>query len=243
MPSSNPPKETIYVNNLPDKLQKAELKQNLYMMFSQFGPVVDVVAMKTPRTRGQAFVIYRNVANATTALRALDGHDFFGKQMSIDFAKVRSESIEKLEGTFRKKNAKMRRREREEKEREHIKRIEGRETHAIADKKRAREGDDLQEDGDAAQKKLRSDLGTPSSKLLLSNFPCAVLSQPGALKTIFSPFSGLKDISVAPITDESEGATAHIEYETAAQAAVALGGIQGHKLTDEYSVQLRYAKN
>ena len=182
--STNPPKETIYVNNLPDKLQKDELKRSLYYLFSQYGPIIDVVAMKTPSSRGQAFIIFRHISHATSALRASNGLTFFGKPMQIQYAKVRSECIDKIEGTFRQKNAKLRRREREEKEREHIKKLAGRETPQIESRpKRDREAAQITEDNRGA-KKQRVELGEPNKTLILTDFPVAVLKQAGALKVL-----------------------------------------------------------
>jgi hypothetical protein len=59
----------------------AELKKTLYAMFSQFGPVLDVVAYKTLKMRGQAFVVFKEVAHATAALRAMQSFPFYDKPM------------------------------------------------------------------------------------------------------------------------------------------------------------------
>ncbi len=40
------PSSTLYINNLEDSLNKNVLKKNLYLLFSQYGKVVDVVACK-----------------------------------------------------------------------------------------------------------------------------------------------------------------------------------------------------
>ena len=55
-------------------------------MFSQFGPVMDVVAYKTLKMRGQAFVVFREVAHATAALRAMQGFPFYDKPIVRDAA-------------------------------------------------------------------------------------------------------------------------------------------------------------
>lgn len=47
------PNQTVYINNLNDKVKKQDLRRALYALFSQFGPVLDVVALKTTRMRGQ----------------------------------------------------------------------------------------------------------------------------------------------------------------------------------------------
>ena len=69
-----PPKETIYVNNLNERINKEELKKSLYAAFSQFGPILDVVALKTFRMRGQAFIVFRDISAATQAVVQLLAH-------------------------------------------------------------------------------------------------------------------------------------------------------------------------
>lgn len=59
----------------------AELKRSLYALFSQFGHVVDIVALKTMKMRGQAFVIFKELGSSTNALRQLQGFPFYGKPM------------------------------------------------------------------------------------------------------------------------------------------------------------------
>ena len=75
------PNHTLYCSNLPDKLQKDDLKRALYMLFSVYGSILDIVAMKTSKMRGQANVLFRDVSSSTQAMRALQGFEFFGKEM------------------------------------------------------------------------------------------------------------------------------------------------------------------
>ncbi|GAB0187725.1 U2 small nuclear ribonucleoprotein B'' [Grus japonensis] len=75
------PNHTIYINNINDKIKKEELKRSLYALFSQFGHVVDIVALKTMKMRGQAFVIFKELGSSTNALRQLQGFPFYGKPM------------------------------------------------------------------------------------------------------------------------------------------------------------------
>jgi len=51
------------------------------MLFSTYGPVLDVVALKTSKMRGQAHVVFRDVQAASQAMRQLQGWDFFRKEM------------------------------------------------------------------------------------------------------------------------------------------------------------------
>ena len=109
---------SLYLTNLPDKLQKNDLRTALYMLFSTYGPVLDVVAMKTKKMRGQAHIVFRDVQASTRAMRSLQGFDFFGKQMvsarmrancslglsfaqKIQYAKGRSNVFSRLEGVYK----------------------------------------------------------------------------------------------------------------------------------------------
>ena len=85
MSTEEQPIQTLYINNLNDKLPKEQLKQSLYLLFSQFGTVLDVVALKTEKMRGQAWVSFLNEQNATDAKNRLQGFEFFGKPMVIGF--------------------------------------------------------------------------------------------------------------------------------------------------------------
>lgn len=58
-----------------------ELKRCLYGLFSQFGQILDVVALKTRAMRGQAFVVYKELPSAVAAMRSLQGYPFFGKSL------------------------------------------------------------------------------------------------------------------------------------------------------------------
>lgn len=58
-----------------------ELKKSLYAIFSQFGPILDIVALKTLKLRGQAFVVFKDISSATNALRSMQGFPFYDKPM------------------------------------------------------------------------------------------------------------------------------------------------------------------
>lgn len=75
------PNNTIYINNLNEKIKKDELKKSLYAIFSQFGQILDIVALKTLKMRGQAFVIFKEIASASNALRSMQGFPFYDKPM------------------------------------------------------------------------------------------------------------------------------------------------------------------
>jgi U2 small nuclear ribonucleoprotein B'' len=106
------------VRNLDDKLQKEDLKRNLYMLFATYGVILDVVALKTMKMRGQAHVVFRDIDASTQAMRALQGFTFFNKDLvrpypssvlygqtnnpqQIAYAKTKSDTIAKLDGSYK----------------------------------------------------------------------------------------------------------------------------------------------
>ncbi|KAJ1641793.1 hypothetical protein IWQ61_010728, partial [Dispira simplex] len=95
------PKETLYVHRLNEKVKKDELRKSLYDLFSAYGRVLEVKAYKKPHLRGQAFVVFRDVASATTARRRLDGFVFYDQPMTVEFSKQKSFTILEREGLQR----------------------------------------------------------------------------------------------------------------------------------------------
>ena len=78
----------------------AELKKSLQAVFSQFGKIIDIVAAKTYKLRGQAWIVFSDVASATSAMRTMDGFPFYDKPMRISYARTKSDATAKAEGTF-----------------------------------------------------------------------------------------------------------------------------------------------
>lgn len=75
------PNTTLYINNLNDKVNKEELRSQLYALFTTYGKIIDVVASKSLKMRGQAFLVFTDLAAATTAMRACEGMMFYDKPM------------------------------------------------------------------------------------------------------------------------------------------------------------------
>jgi len=88
--SSNQPNTTLYINNLNDKVNKDELRIQLYALFTTYGKVIDIVASKSQQMRGQAFLVFTDLAGATSAMRACAGMMFYDKPLRIDYAKSKS---------------------------------------------------------------------------------------------------------------------------------------------------------
>ncbi|CAJ0767860.1 24714_t:CDS:2, partial [Entrophospora sp. SA101] len=67
-----------------------------------YGRILDIVALKTIKMRGQAFIVFREIQSATAAMRGLNGFNFYDKPMHIEYAKGKSDAVAKLDGTWKK---------------------------------------------------------------------------------------------------------------------------------------------
>jgi len=94
------PSNTLYVSNLPDKENKEELKRNLYTLFSEHGVILEINARKSPTTRGQAFIVFKDLKESTAAHRALDSFTFLGKALKIQYSKNQSHVLDKAKGIW-----------------------------------------------------------------------------------------------------------------------------------------------
>jgi len=94
------PSETLYIKNIDDKIKKQPLKKLLYMVFSQYGRVIDIIACKGTKLRGQAWIVYEDVRAATTAIKERQGFNFYGKPLNIAFAKGKSNIVARKEGVL-----------------------------------------------------------------------------------------------------------------------------------------------
>ncbi|VVA25245.1 PREDICTED: U1 small nuclear ribonucleo [Prunus dulcis] len=98
--SEVPANQTIYINNLNEKIKLDELKKSLLAVFSQFGKILDVLAFKTLKHKGQAWLVFEDVSSATKAIQQMQGFPFYDKPMRIQYAKTKSDVIAKADGTF-----------------------------------------------------------------------------------------------------------------------------------------------
>ncbi|VWU50118.1 U2 small nuclear ribonucleoprotein B'', putative [Hepatocystis sp. ex Piliocolobus tephrosceles] len=94
------PNQTLYVNNLEDKININDLKYLLYEFFCPYGHILDIVLKKSNKLRGQAFVVFNNIASSTLAYKNLKGKLFLNKNININYAKTKSKIIKTLEGTY-----------------------------------------------------------------------------------------------------------------------------------------------
>ncbi|KAM6972096.1 U2 small nuclear ribonucleoprotein B'' [Aplochiton taeniatus] len=213
------PNHTIYINNVNDKIKKDELKRSLYALFSQFGQIVDIVALKTAKMRGQAFVVFKELAASTNALRQLQGFPFYNKPMRIQYAKTDSEVISKMRGTYGDKDKK------KDKKKKALEQVTG-------PTKKPAAGSNTQLNAPAVQVPDNP----PNYILFLNNLPEETNEM--MLSMLFNQFPGFKEVRLVPGKHD----ISFVEFESEGQAGVAKDALQGFRITATCAMKITYSK-
>eukprot|EP01147_Barroeca_monosierra_P006624 gene6623-331_t len=216
---ANLPNQTLYLKNLNDKIHKEELRRSLYFLFSQFGPIVDVVALKTPKMRGQAFIAFIDITCATKAMRALQSFKLFGKPMKITYAKSKSYAAMKEDGTFNKFLAKQRKRaaEKDEDDEPETK---------MAHLEQKYDGQDENDEEKKSSNKI----------LYVSNLPIDITK--ASIEALFSKFDGLVEVRMI----EGRPDICFVEYSKESQSSVAIQNLDSFQLDDDHKLSVTFAK-
>lgn len=247
------PNHTIYINNLNEKIKKDDLKKSLYAIFSQFGQILDIVARKTLKTRGQAFVIFKDVNSATNALRSMQGFPFYDKPMRIQYSRKDSDVIAKMKGTFVER-PKIVLSEEEQLARKKKKQqpppkpapvVQGKKPHAPAAPKVVPSS--VPVSGDArpfAQQPVPAAPAAPTVIpeqpphyiLFLTNLPEETNEM--MLSMLFNQFPGFKEVRLVPGRHD----IAFVEFENEVQSGAARDALQGFKVTPSNPMKISFAK-
>jgi RNA recognition motif-containing protein len=78
----------------------AEMKHELFLLFSPYGEILEINIKKAYKMKGQAFIVFKEIVLAEEAMKRMQGFNIFGKDISIQYAKTRSDAVAKKEGTF-----------------------------------------------------------------------------------------------------------------------------------------------
>lgn len=84
------PRQTLYIRNLDTKVSTPDLRTCLYMLFSPYGKICALNASKAPKMRGQAHIAFDSAGEAAAALNELQGIEFLGKPLHIEYSKSES---------------------------------------------------------------------------------------------------------------------------------------------------------
>lgn len=92
--------QTLYINGINDKISISEIKRTLFSIFSAFGTILEIRAHKGLKRRGQAWITFYELDAAVQARQALDEFYIFNQRIRVNFAKKRSQIIQKIAGNF-----------------------------------------------------------------------------------------------------------------------------------------------
>lgn len=228
-----PPNQTIYINNLNEKVKKEELKKSLYAIFSQFGPILDIVALKTLKMRGQAFVVFRDLGSATNALRSMQGFPFYDKPMRIQFARSKSDAVAKQEGTYVQREKKPREKRKAPEQAKPAKRQQNAQPvpMAVAQPVVAPVAQNVVP---AAVQQPAVEL--PNNILFLTSLPNETTEL--MLSMLFNQFPGFKEVRLVPGRSD----IAFVEFENDVQSGTAKDALQGFRITPSHAMKITYAK-
>ncbi|EPY50469.1 U1 snRNP-associated protein Usp102 [Schizosaccharomyces cryophilus OY26] len=223
------PSETLYIRNIEEKIRLTLLKQILEHLFGAYGKVLSVQARKTLRMRGQAFVVFENIQDASRALQDLQGYPLYGKPMMIQFSRTKSDAIVSLQNPQELEAKKVQRRER----REYLKRTGALQPPAP---KPAHKKQPVKRTAPGERKlNINEDLLPPNKVLLLQNLPQEVTAE--ILTQIFEAYQGFQEVRMVP----GRRGIAFVEYDTEREAGIAKNGTTGMALSGN-QVKVTFAR-
>ncbi|CAD8080085.1 unnamed protein product [Paramecium primaurelia] len=211
------PKETLYVTGLNDKIKLEDLKFVLYILFSQFGEVLQMVMKKTQKLRGQAFIVFQNITYATNAKAALSGMIVYDKPLIIEFAYKKSVIFDRIEGKFYYK------------QKQHKELQPNLPNELMKEKKQKKFEEKIQNNNSNLNQ------GEINNVLLIESLPPFVTEI--MLSELFRQYPGYSLIKLIPARG-----LAFVEYQNDDQATVALKGLSNFKITPECQLKVKYAK-
>ncbi|CAA0820622.1 U2 small nuclear ribonucleoprotein B [Striga hermonthica] len=223
------PNQTIYIKNLNEKVKKEELKRSLYALFSQYGRILDIVALKTAKLRGQAWVVFSDVTAASHAVRQMQNFPFYDKPIRIQYAKSQSDCIAKAEGTYDKKK-------KQEEKAERKKRAEEGQQTATANGSRADTNGGPSAAPRPGKPGTQEVVTEPNNILFVQNLPPETNSH--TLEEAFKKFEGYREIRMI----EAKPGIAFVEYENDSWALAAMESLQGFNIAPQYPMFITYAK-
>jgi len=225
--------ETLYIQNLNEKIKIDVLKATLRGLFKSYGEVVDVVAHSNLRMRGQAFVSFSSKESAQKALKDVQRFPLYSKPMQISFARARSDAvIKKLDPEqFDKHKA-----ARDEHKRN------TRYTNPLKQKFKAKRMAAAM-DGAASlpaprrpNVQMPDEYLPPNKILFLQNLPESVTKE--QLTALFSQYPNLHEVRLIPTKRD----IAFVEYFDEGSATVAKDALHNYKLDGENKIKITFAR-
>ncbi|TFY61561.1 hypothetical protein EVJ58_g4441 [Rhodofomes roseus] len=230
-PSAEP--ETLYIQNLNEKIKIPVLKASLRSLFKAYGEALDVVAHSNLRMRGQAFVAFESAEIAKKALKEVRGFPLYSKPMQISFARTRSDAVVKKIDAAHYEEHKIRRLEHKKATRY---------TNPLKRKYKARkQAMDMDGTGAAPVSKrpnvqMPDEYLPPNKILFLQNLPESVTKD--QLMALFSQYPNLHEVRLIPTKKD----IAFVEYVDEGSATMAKDALHNYKLDGENKIKITFAR-
>ncbi|KAI9800301.1 MAG: hypothetical protein M1833_003415 [Piccolia ochrophora] len=232
------PNCTVYVKNLEERIKIPELTSALHEIFSEYGTIIDLVAKRNLRAKGQAFVVFDDPSAAERAIAEVQGFDLFEKPMVLDYARSRSDATVKRTGdasdfdTHRKRRLaeKERKQAQEALEAKTLKRPAQEGVGAPSRPPKTTRGAGLKSSNPAGGAVVPDEYLPPNKILFLQNLPDEY--DVDALSAMFGRFEGFREVRLVP----GRTGIAFVEYEGEAGAISAKENMAGMTLGEEGQV-------
>ncbi|TFK56396.1 RNA-binding domain-containing protein [Heliocybe sulcata] len=225
--------ETLYIQNLNEKIKIPVLKASLRGLFKSYGEVLDVVAHANLRMRGQAFVSFPSADIAAKALKEVRGFPLYGKPMQISFARTPSDAVVQKMSPNDIEAHKARRLDHKKKTRY---------TNPLKMKfkaKRMASEMDAAATAPAARRphiQMPDEYLPPNKILFLQNLPESVTKD--QLLALFSQYPNLYEVRLIPTKKD----IAFVEYMDEGSATVAKDALHNYKLDGENKIKITFAR-
>jgi U2 small nuclear ribonucleoprotein B'' len=233
------PNPTLYVKNLDWKIKKALLRRALYSLFTRHGKVLEIITPRRDGLRGQAFVVMNTVQSATAALQAEQGFTFFGKDMVIEYARQKSDRIAKRDGDYVPKSRRAKSNVDAPSTPQDTVTMEASDEAVAPIPPPPTDMDTVNGDATAAAAPTgttEAPMATspPSHILLAQNLPAECNEM--MLGMLFRQYAGYKEIRMP------RAGLAFVDFDSEAQATVAMTALNGFKLTPNDELNLSYGR-
>jgi len=254
--------QTLYVNNLNDKINVETLKKSLREVFAAFGGIIDIIAMKSLKRRGQAWIIFKETSAATNSLKSLQGFPFYNKPMRIQYSKMKSDVVAKADGTYVERPKKIVKREDLRKGKTATPApVPEERTFSTSSAPAATRAPAASVT--ASQKTIQDRIGwnpnqiagppggggssaaaappkaaapsEPNKTLFVENLPTEATDT--MLSMLFRQYPGFQEVRLI-----AGRAVAFVDYQNEYQAGMAMQGLQGFAMTPEVKLNLTYAR-
>ncbi|KAJ1587179.1 hypothetical protein NDA12_005427 [Ustilago hordei] len=238
--------QTLYIQNLNEKVKLETMKATLHNLFSNYGTVLSVVSHTNLRMRGQAFVSLDNVQAADKARREAHLFPLYGKAMKISFAKSKSDAVvlQKVKEEGDKESELFKTHKEERLEHKKMARrgnvLRRRELEKKIRAKRAAAGEIAEPEKAAANKRAQQEMPDeylpPNKTLFLQNIPDGVGK--GELESLFSAYSGYVDVQTIP----GKADIAFVEYADIPSSVTARGALNGYNFGAGDKLKITFAR-